>query len=128
MDISIRFNRFYHSILNDLHKKSNSLVIRELIDTRTGGAFKLVKYEDWTDMDELKQLLKILNLDYKVVVKNCFQTPLEYLEEKQSTKDIDNKELLKHIEWIFRTAANNGISLQFIEDEWRELINYYKDK
>lgn len=115
MQINIRFSRFYHSILNDLYKKSSSLVIRELIDTRTGGSFKLTKHEDYSEMDELKQLLKILNLDYKVNE-----------DKKTSTKDIDNKELLKHIEWIFRTASNNGITLDIVEDDWNYLINYYK--
>lgn len=87
------------------------------MDTRTGGAFRIWKHEDYSYVDELKQLLKILNVNYAVN---------EEKDEKVSTKDVDNKELLNHIEWIFKTASNNAITLDVVEDEWQYLINYYK--
>ena len=87
------------------------------MDTRTGGAFRIWKHEDYSCVDELKQLLKILNVNYAVN---------EEKDEKVSTKDVDNKELLNHIEWIFKTASNNAIILDVVEDEWQYLINYYK--
>lgn len=91
--------------------------IRDLIDTRTGGAFSIYKYEDYRDLEDLKQLLKILNLNYAVD---------ESKDEKVSTKDINNKELLKHLEFIFKVASDSCIQLDFVEQEWDYLINYYK--
>lgn len=117
MNITQRFNRFYHSaILTDLFKKADSLLFRSLMDTRTGGAFTIRKYEDYNDMDDLKQLLKVLNVNYGVdVEKDC----------KVSTKDIEVKELLAHVEWVFKIAAQNCIELQVVKDEWEKLILEY---
>lgn len=117
MDISVRFNRFYHSVLNDLYRKSQSLQVRDLIDTRTGGAFRIWKHEDYNCVDDLKQLLKILNLNYAVD---------EEKDKKVSTKDVDNKELLNHIEWMVKVSHWNSIELDFVHQEWEYLINYYK--
>lgn len=77
----------------------------------------LEKHEHYDDMDDLKQLLKILNIEYAVDIK---------ADKKTSTKDIDNKHLLEHIEWIFYTASINSITLDIVEAEWQYLINYYK--
>lgn len=117
MTISQRFNRFYHSaILTDIYKKSNSLQFRELMDTRTGGAFRIYKYEDYNSVNELKQLLKILNVNYGVdVEKDC----------KISTRDIEVKELLSHIEWVFDIASKNLIELDVVKEEWNRLIEQY---
>jgi hypothetical protein len=115
MEISNQFNKFYHSrILTDMFKKSNDILFRRLIDTRTGGAFIIRKYDDYNDMDELKQLLKILNVNYGVnVEKDC----------KISTTDIEVKELLNHIEWVLLIASQNGIELDMVREEWDRLIN-----
>lgn len=117
MQINVRFSRFYHSVLNDLLRKSNKLVFRDLMDTRSNGAFSLTKHEDFNDLEDLKQLLKILNVNYSVNEKE---------DKKTSTKDVDNKELLSHLEWIFKLASDNAITLDVIEAEWQYLINYYK--
>ena len=67
MIISSRFNRFFHSaVLTDLFNKSYKLKFENLVDTRTNQLFTIEKYEDYQDMDDLKQLLKVLNLDYAV--------------------------------------------------------------
>lgn len=117
-NISLQFNKFYHSaVLSDLFRKSHSLVFRDLIDTRTNGAFKLTKYEDYTDLDELKQLLKILNVNYAVN---------EEQDAKVSTKDIEVKPLLDHIEWVIQLGINNGIELNFVKEEWERLLNEAK--
>lgn len=115
MEISTQFNKFYHSrILTDLYRKSNEILFRGLMDTRTGGAFKIVKHEDYNDMDDLKQLLKVLNVDYGVdIEKDC----------KVSTIDIEVKELLAHIEWVLLIAAQNCIELDLVREDWERLIN-----
>ena len=110
--ISSRFNRFYHKcVLTDLFNKSNKLVFTYLKDETTGGAFTIYKYEDYHDMEDLKQLLKVLNLDYRVKDN-----------ENVSTCDITSKELSEHIEYCFKLAADNGIDLDVIREEWERMI------
>lgn len=116
--LSSKFNRFYHkAILKDLFDKATSLQIRSLVDTRTGGAFRIHKYEDYETLDELKQLLKILNVNYGVDIEK---------DKKISTSDIEVKELLSHIEWVFKVATSNSIELEVVKKEWEELIKNYK--
>ncbi len=120
MEITTRFNRFYHSaVLTDLFKKSNKLVFRHLKDTRTNGAFTVDKYIDYDDMDDLKQLLKLLNLDYSVS---------EDLEGKVSTKDIDTKALIDHIEFVIQVGIHNGIELNFVAEEFDRMIKQYGER
>lgn len=115
MEISQQFNKFYHSrILTDLFRKSNEILFRDLMDTRTGGAFKIVKHEDYHDMDDLKQLLKVLNVNYGVDVER---------DSKISTKDIEVKALLNHIEWVLLIASHNAIELDMVREDWERLIN-----
>lgn len=117
MEISNRFNRYYHgAILKDLFNKSNDILFRSLKDTRTNRAFKIVKHQDYNDVDDLKQLLKILNVNYGV----------DTLKDKKiSTKDISVKELLNHVEWVFELAAQNSIELNVVREEWERLVNQY---
>lgn len=117
--ISIQFNKFYHKcVLSDLYKKSRKLVFKHLKDTRTNGAFTIYKHEDYESLDELKQLLKLLNLDYAVK---------EDESGKISTKDISVKALLEHTEWVIQVGIWNGIELNFVTDEWERLKQQYKD-
>ncbi len=117
MEIGNQFNRFYHKcVLADLYKKSRSLVFRHLKDTRTNGAFTIYKGEDYSNVDELKQLLKLMNLDYAVT---------EDENGKVSTKDIDNKALLDHIEWCIKVGSDNGLTLDFVEAEFQRMLKHY---
>jgi hypothetical protein len=117
MDIGVQFNKFYHSrVLNDLHRKANTLLFRHLYDTRTNGAFKITKYEDWNDLDDLKQLLKLMNLDYPISE-----------DEKESTKSISVENLLQHIEFVFYISGYNGIELDVIREEWELLLKNYRN-
>lgn len=119
MIISSRFNRFFHSaVLTDLFNKSYKLQFENLIDTRTNQLFAIEKYEDYQDMDDLKQLLKVLNLDYAVDEKK---------DRKISTKDIENKALIQHIEFCIQVGIWSGIELGFVQEEWERLIKNYKD-
>lgn len=118
-NISLQFNKFYHSaVLTDIYKKSNSLVFKDLLDTRTGKYFVISKYEDYQDMDELKQLFKILNVNYSVD---------EEKEYKISTKDIKVKPLLEHIEYVIKVGIDNNIELGFVQEEWSRLLNEAKN-
>jgi len=116
--ISNRFNRFYHKrILKDLFEQSYELVFNDVLDTRTGKAFIFRKYRDFEDEDELKQKLKILNWDYPVDEKE---------DIKVSTSDIETKTLVRHIDWVLRLSAFNGIELPLVKEEWDRLTNKYK--
>ena len=39
-----------------------------------------------------------------------------------STRDISNKELVNHIEFIFKLASQNGVEMSVIEAEWKNLL------
>tara|TARA_R110001632_G_scaffold83751_2_gene185243 strand:+ start:83 stop:388 length:306 start_codon:yes stop_codon:yes gene_type:complete len=96
--------------------QANQIVFCEIKDTRTGKNFILKKYDDYVDIDELKQLLKLLNFNYKVDEKN---------DIKVSTKDIDNKELSAHIEYVIKLCAENDIILPMVQEDWDLMIQMY---
>jgi len=110
--ISSNYNRFYHGIvLNDAFTKARQLSFREWEDTNTGTCLIFYKNEDYYDMDDLKQLFKLMNLNY----------PIEQ-EGKTSTSNITTKELGEHIEWVIKVMGENGIELDFIREEWDRLM------
>jgi len=112
--ISSPFNRFYHKcILTDLFNKCGHIRFNEYLDTSTNEILTLFKGEDYQDMNEMKQLLKLMNIDYKVNEKG---------DNKVSTRDIDNKTLCDHIEFCMKLAGENGICLDIVQDEWNRLI------
>lgn len=109
--ISSRFNRFYHSaVLTEFFNRCGTIRFPLWIDEETGGVFEFVKGVNFNDMDDLKQLLKNMNVDYAVA---------EDGDGKVSTADINAKALCDHIEWVIALAAENNITFGFIEDEWR---------
>ena len=113
MNISSAYNRFYHrAVLTELFRKANSLKFDGWVDAETGGTLTFVRGENYGDMDELKQILKNMNLDYAIDG-----------DEKVSTSDIDSKALSQHIEWCIRLAGFNGIEFSFVSDEWDRLLS-----
>ena len=112
MNISSNFNRFYHkAVLTELYRKCGTLKFRLWVDSETGGIFEFTKGEHFNDMDDLKQLLKNMNLDYAVDGNS-----------KISTSDIDSKALSQHIEFVIALAGENGIEFGFIQDQWERLL------
>ena len=57
-------------------------------------------------------VFKLLNLDY----------PRENYEPI-STKNVSNKKLVEHIEFVFKIAYQNGYKFEVIEAEWRKILN-----
>ena len=113
MQISSPFNRFYHSaVLTELFRKANTLKFEGWIDANTGRPLIWERGENYNDMEDLKDLLKNMNLDYEVDG-----------DKKTSTRDIDSKSLMQHIEFIIKLAALNSIEFDFIEREWEKLMN-----
>ena len=109
-EISSRFNRFYHSLLNEAYQKARQISFREWKDTNTGGCLIFYKHEDYEDMDDLKQIFKLMNLNY--VVDG---------DKKLSTTKIDNKSLCLHIEWITKILNENGIEFDADIEKWERL-------
>ena len=114
-EISSQFNKFYHSrILSDAFRKTNAFIIYELQDVRTNDYFCILKDTDYHDMDDLKQLFKILNVNYQAT------------EEGQvSTKDIEVKPLLEHIEWVIKLCGENDVELDMVKEDWERLTAQY---
>jgi len=101
MKISGNFNRFYHSLLREFYQQA--------VKVRIEGVGVL--YLRGLTLDNFKQTLKLLNFNYPR--KN--NTPL-------STRDITNKELVGHIEYIIKIAYQNGYKLSIVEREWENLL------
>ena len=110
MKISSQFNRLYHALLNEAFEKARQISFREWKDTNTGGCLIFYKYEDYDSMDELKQIFKLMNLDYEIDG-----------EDKLSTVDIDNKKLCRHIDWITKILNENAIEFEHDQAEWERL-------
>ncbi len=108
--ITSNFLRFYHALLNEAFTKARSLSFRAWQDTTTGGCLIFYKHEDYVDMDELKQLFKLMNIDYAVDG-----------DKKLSTAKINSKPLCEHIIYITRILAENGIEFQMNIDEYERI-------
>ena len=101
MKISRNFNRFYHSLLREFYQQA--------VKVRIEGVGVL--YLKGLTYNNFKQTLKLLNFNYPR--KN--NTPL-------STRDISNKELVEHIEFIIKLAYQNNYKLQVVEREWEQIL------
>ncbi len=61
-------------------------------------------------MDDLKQIFKLMNLNY--VVDG---------DKKLSTTKVDNKMLCLHIEWITKILNENGLELDADIEKWERI-------
>lgn len=119
MSISSNFNRFYHGVvlsqvLNAKDFKGRpvrDIQFREWKDTSTGSALTFYKDEDYYDLDDLKEIFKLMNLNY----------PIDG-DSKESTTTISSKDLSYHIDWVLKIMGENGIELAFIREEWERLL------
>ncbi len=109
MKISQNFNRFYHAQLREFFLKAP-------LKLKVEGFGML--YIQGLTFYSFKQLLKIVNLDYP---RNDNGYPI-------STRDINNAELVQHIEFIFKLAGQNGIEMSVIKQEWEMLLRRCKNE
>jgi len=125
MNISSKFNRFYHALLNEAFEKAHSISFREWKDEITGGCLVFYKgdapYGDYdcvasakgTPFDQdtsLKTIFKYMNTNYEISG-----------DEKLSTTNIENRKLCQHIDWITKILNENGIQFDHDEAEWERL-------
>jgi len=110
--ISSSFGRFYHGVvLKQALDAARQIYFREWKDNNTGGCLTFYKYEDYYDLEDLKNIFKLMNLNY----------PLD-ADGKTSTTEITSKELSLHIEWVLKIMGENGIELDFIREEWDRIL------
>lgn len=110
--ITSNFNRFYHALLNEAYQKARQISFREWKDTNTGGCLIFYKHEDYEDMDDLKQIFKLMNINYSVDG-----------DKKLSTAKINSKALCEHIIWITKILNENGITFKHDDEEWERILN-----
>ena len=103
MQISSNFQRFYFGVIVEQLKQAPELYAADLNFRFRPRQIRLGSFY---------QLLKALNLEY----------PNDG-DKKKSTRNIDNKELLAHIEWCFKLAADSHYAMPYVEEEWQRLIN-----
>lgn len=126
MKISSAFNRYMHAVLNDFYNQlysiqivfidNNTGEVKRMIDDATGRAFTIYKNEDFSDMDDLKQLLKLLNINY----------PRDDNGIPVSTTKIENADLLQHVLTIEEIAGINGIELSHLKAERDRFMKEYE--
>ena len=102
MVISKNFNRFYHSLLGEIYKQLKNPLRFDGI-----GVIYVA------NLEQLKMVCKLLNLNY----------PRDASGEPISTRDISNKKLVEHIEYLIKLAYQNGYEISAVEAEWRKLLN-----
>ena len=114
-----------HSILNELYETRGHLKMTTK-DSETGEIlsfkdqnnqdFYLLKNEDYSSMDELKQSLKIFDLTY----------PNENDQKKSYTK-LSNSEMINHLQFILSLCEENEFELLHLKLEWDRLFKQFEN-
>ena len=102
MQISSNFNRFYHALLGEIYKQLKNPL-----------RFEGVGVMYIQSLEQLKTVCKLLNLDY----------PRDASGYPTSTRDITDKKLVEHIEYLIKLAYQNGYEISAVEAEWKEILN-----
>ena len=112
MKISTQYNRFLHGVvLKQAYNQADEIMFSQWQDTDTGGILTFRKGLDYSDLDDLKQIFKLLNIHY----------PIDG-DIKLSTTKADSVTIMRQIDFVIRTMGENSIPLQFVEDEWKLLL------
>ena len=101
--ISAQFMKFYYGVvLKQIRAIKQPLVFHNKFKVRLCAL----------SLESSKQMLKMLDLEYP---KDSTQMPI-------SLRDIENGELIHHIDFLINVLAENKLTFQFIEDEWNRLL------
>ena len=112
MTISQQFNKFYHGVvLRQAYDQADEIYFSQWKDTGTGGVLSFRKGVDYSSLDELKQIFKLMNIDYPVDG-----------DMKMSTTIADPVTIQRQIEFVIRTMGENCIELEYIRQEWELLL------
>ena len=105
--ISNQFMRFYYGVvLKQIRQIQSPLIFHNKFKIRLSAL----------SVESSKQMLKMLDLEYP---KDTTQMPI-------SLRDIENGELIHHIDFLINVLAENKQTFKFIEDEWERLIKDYQ--
>lgn len=109
MKISQNFQKFFFGVICKQLKEQARYPLRYQHPlTKDWYLIDLSKVSD----ESIYQLLKLVNPNYP---------KLNHILPA-STKVLTNKHLTEHIKWIELWAAENGLELQYISDEWDRLL------
>lgn len=101
--ISNQFMRFYYGVvLKQIRQIQSPLIFHNKFKIRLSSL----------SVNSSKQMLKMLDLEYP---KDSTQMPI-------SLRDIENSELIHHIDFLISVLAENKLSFKFIDDEWQRLL------
>lgn len=127
MEISKKFNGFYHCLLTEAFEKAHCISFREWKDCNSRGCLTFYKGEEphgqydcvscpkgtpFEQDTSLKTIFKMMNTDYGIDVPN---------QMKISTTEISNRALARHIDWITKIMNENGIQFDHDVEEWDRL-------
>jgi hypothetical protein len=117
MKISTHFQRFFFGVVCPQLKQG---AIERFVKTGKGMGYvnPFTKERYYFDMRKINDeavylFLKLVNPNYPKDESGL--TPV-------STTLIDTETMTNHIKWIERWAGLNGLELQYIADEWEELL------
>ena len=113
MQISKQFNSFYHVAIQQAMGAGGHIILKEILDTGTGKPLLLEKNIDYFDTNDLKQIFKMTNFDY----------PIDDDNQKVSTRDISNAELVQHLEYIYKTLGENGYLIPIVDEAWQRVLD-----
>lgn len=104
MIISIKFNRFiFGRVLEDLKNSGGTLEFQN-------PPFKFRVSQ--INKESIRNLLKHLDFNYP---RDDEMKPLSYTK-------VDSKQMTNHINWIERQCAYSGIEMQYIVEEWEQIM------
>ena len=109
MKISLQFSNFFFGVVCKQLKKQAKYPLRYQHPlTKEWYLIDLTKVSDGA----VYQLLKLINPNYPKLNDLL----------PASTKVLTEKHLTAHIQWIERLASDNGITLNYISEEWDKLL------
>ena len=113
MRISSHFQKFFFGVVLPQLKQKATIPLR--YQHPLTKEWYLVDLNRVSDQN-VYQLLKLINPKYPKLNDLL----------PASTTVLSNKHLQQHVQWIERWASENGITLPYIEDEWKKIIEESK--
>jgi len=107
MKISTQFNRFFFGVVI---KQIKELPQPLNYQNPFNGEMYEIDLSKVAD-DGIYQLFKLINPFYPKRGLVC-----------GSTKNLSNKQMTKHIQWLERWIAFNGLELEYVSEEWNRIL------
>ncbi len=106
--------RFFGAIIKDLYDSLDEIYIPDY--KWKNGRPIIIRYnQHFTDADTMRWYLKIFDENY----------PKSEAGEPYSTKDVTDKQLALHTEYLTYVAGMNGLTFKVDNEEWERTIERY---